>query len=390
MAKRRQTTQENKLTKRKLNRATILLPGRLNKACEMNLKDHFFKNASFVSNRIAGTVCNQDDLLNNEASFATGDPHSSPTSMIFDSAGDVDGSLRHRKFTFDEAKDSRRDAISEIDIAAGLVLLKKKYHLSINCMDDIIHLLKSLHVKNTPSSWYKVKRVLNESKPRSKQYYICSVCQQSATDRVHCPNCLINHPVRPKSFHIFSIADQIQNVLINHLDIDLFYENVGMSMKDIRDGPVFQSILGRDHNPTLTLTMNIDGVKFSKNSQESIWPVIMVINELHPSVRFNIENIILADTWSASSKLTRDYIRRLFRPIIDELRQLELGHRFTLSNNQQVFIKVYLIAASCDKPAQSLVQCIAEPIAAYGCGRCEVQGDVIYGYACAPELERRR
>ena len=38
------------------------------------------------------------------------------------------------------------DDISAADIASALVLLKKKHRLSVNCINDIIHLLKSLNV----------------------------------------------------------------------------------------------------------------------------------------------------------------------------------------------------------------------------------------------------
>ena len=50
---------------------------------------------------------------------------------------------------------------------------------------------------------------------------------------------------------------------------------------------------------------------------------------------------------------------------------------FSLSDGQIVKTSVYLIAACCDKPAQSIIQCMAEPIAAFGCGRCEIEGSTI-------------
>ena len=34
----------------------------------------------------------------------------------------------------------------------------------------------------------------------------------------------------------------------------------------------------------------------------------------------------------------------------------------------------FLLGATLDKPAQSLVQNLAEPIGIYGCGRCELAG----------------
>jgi thioredoxin reductase len=66
--------------------------------------------------------------------------------------------------------------------------------------------------------------------------------------------------------------------------------------------------------------------------------------------------------------------------IVEELRELEQGYVFVdyrkLPNDQNTVIKVFLIGACCDKPAQALVQNIAEPIAAFGCGRCEIEGEI--------------
>jgi hypothetical protein len=63
------------------------------------------------------------------------------------------------------------------------------------------------------------------------------------------------------------------------------------------------------------------------------------------------------------------------QPSIDELLDREKGYLFASADGNYYPIHVYLIAACCDKPAQALVQCIPEPIAAFGCGYCEVEGE---------------
>jgi hypothetical protein len=45
-----------------------------------------------------------------------------------------------------------------------------------------------------------------------------------------------------------------------------------------------------------TLSMNTDGISLSEKSDLSIWPVILVINELPIEIRFCIENVIIAGT----------------------------------------------------------------------------------------------
>ena len=165
---------------------------------------------------------------------------------------------------------------------------------------------------------------------------------------------------------------------MNNSSINFQCQHSSTSLKDIHDGVVFRSIRASNPRKMLTLTMNIDGVQMSKGCHSSVWPILFVINELPHSIRYDIENVILAGVWPGPSKPNRDQIRLIYRPIIDELLALEYGHSFKLSSDHVEHLHVYLIAACCDKPAQALIQSIAEPTAAFGCGRCEIEGDVFF------------
>ena len=69
-------------------------------------------------------------------------------------------------------------------------------------------------------------------------------------------------------------------------------------------------------------------------------------------------------------------MQAMLKCIIDELKVLENEHVYLVKGleNQMIKLKVFLIGASCDKPAQAIVQNVAEPIGKYGCGRCEIKG----------------
>ena len=267
-----------------------------------------------------------------------------------------------------------RDEISACDIATALVLLKKRHRLSTKCIDDIICLLHSLDVRNTPSSWHKLKRLLSESKPTSINCFICPACSKTTANEQKCTNCSTIHKNRLPSFQSFSITEQIEKIIINNNDIDLLYNPESTTLRDLHDGSIFRSLRRKTSGRVMTLTLNIDGIQPSRNAQSTIWPVLMVINDLPPHRRFALENIILAGAWSAKSKPSRDDVRLFLQPTIDELLDLEQGYPFLTSTGYYQVIRVYLIAACCDKPAQALTQCISEPIAAFGCGRCEVEG----------------
>ncbi|CAF4281238.1 unnamed protein product, partial [Rotaria magnacalcarata] len=65
-------------------------------------------------------------------------------------------------------------------------------------------------------------------------------------------------------------------------------------------------------------------------------------------------------------------------PLVEELVTLEQGAKFQYQddNNSSTSARIFLIGACCDKPAQALLQFLPEPIATFGCGRCEVEGRV--------------
>ena len=64
-------------------------------------------------------------------------------------------------------------------------------------------------------------------------------------------------------------------------------------MRDIRDGAICRSIRTNNDERILTLTITVDEVQPSKNSQATIWSILLVINEIPPELRYKIENVII-------------------------------------------------------------------------------------------------
>ncbi|CAF4268937.1 unnamed protein product [Rotaria sp. Silwood2] len=159
--------------------------------------------------------------------------------------------------------------------------------------------------------------------------------------------------------------------------IDIFSPQLASAvcMRDICDGAVYRKLQSEITGPFITLTLNADGIQPHKSSTQTIWPILLVINEIPLKRRFSIENIILAGVWPGPSKPTRNDMNSFLRPLVDELLRLEQGENFELHNqdDDSVVARVFLIGACCDKPDQALLQCLPEPHAAFGCGRCEVE-----------------
>lgn len=151
-------------------------------------------------------------------------------------------------------------------------------------------------------------------------------------------------------------------------------------MRNIRDGRIHRQLHDFCSELFITLSVNIDGIQPNKGSNKSIWPIILVVNEIPICRRFSPENIILAGVWPGPKKPSRIQMALFLKRLVNELIDLEDGEDFFIpsstpsSSSQIIRIRVYLIGACCDKPAQALVQNLPEPIAAFGCGRCELEG----------------
>ena len=219
---------------------------------------------------------------------------------------------------------------------------------------------------------------------------ICSTCCRSSTNDTTCDECSTslradNDPI----FYNFSIIKQIAQIL-DICPITLPDRTVvPSSYSDVTDGELYQRLLHREPDSFLTLTLNVDGVQPSKGSDQSLWPILFVINEISFRQRYAFEHVIVAGMWPGPKKPTRDYMSCFFEQIVDELLVLEQGHSFqlrTTSNElKTVRLKVFLLLCSCDKPAGALLQRIPEPNAAYGCSRCEIRGETSFHFT--PRLE---
>ena len=266
--------------------------------------------------------------------------------------------------------------------------MKARHKLSNSCIKHICYLLRLLKVCNAPKSYSRITRIFrNEStsKNESTIFNICTECNQSSTNATHCDNIECSQhtsfKITPLQFLYMPILPQLRDILIRTPYINFTRQdhpaNPIDSMKDITDGAAYSRILS-EQSPTkfISLLMNVDGIQVAKSSNASLWVISFIINELKRNERFKLKNVIIAGVSSGKSKPSRDQMYTILSPIVQELQQLQYGRYFdlTASNNNLEPLRVFLLAACLDKPAQAIVQNLGEPIGAYGCGKCEIEG----------------
>ncbi|CAF4053365.1 unnamed protein product [Rotaria sp. Silwood2] len=296
-------------------------------------------------------------------------------------------------FKLDEFVSSKLNATpKEKEIAAALILLKGRHKLSNTCIKHICYLLRSLKVPNVPKSYSRILRIFHhetQSKDKSIMINICNECNQTCKNAIKCDNivcsqhkCFENAPLQ---FLYMPILPQIRNILActQHLNFKRQDQSIYSTnnMKDVTDAAAYDRILSQQSRTKfISLLMNIDGVRIAKSSNTSIWIVSFVINELKRNERFKMKNVITAGVSYGKNKPSRDQMYIMLTPIVQELQQLEYRRYFNLKalNNKLELLRIFLLAACLDKPAQAIVQNLGEPIGAYGCGRCELAGETVY------------
>ena len=180
----------------------------------------------------------------------------------------------------------------------------------------------------------------------------------------------------PNAFVHLPLRTQLENILSQHPSsyFENRLQNICDYSSDICRGDLCQYVAKQEEKSFITLIINVDGIEIAKSSKSSLWIITFVVNEFKKHERFQLQNVLVGGIGGVKSKPTRKEMAMYLDPVIDELLFLEHGHHFQTNDGNRLFLKVFLIGGSFDKPAQAIVQNIVESNGAYGCGKCLIKG----------------
>lgn len=130
-------------------------------------------------------------------------------------------------------------------------------------------------------------------------------------------------------FVTVSVKDQLEK-LLSRPDIDLKYaeasQRQGSVISDIYDGLIYKQLVKyckQMNKPApLTISVNTDGSPvFKSASMGSLWPIQFILNEICPTQRFDLDNVMIAGLWFGSSPNMEIF----FKPFVDELKSLSVN-----------------------------------------------------------------
>lgn len=247
-------------------------------------------------------------------------------------------------------------------------------------IDVLCEFFTALSMENIPKSMKSIQQQLCAAfdlNKLSECYHICSNCGSSSSDNVKacqsCPNAII------VKFYLCSIKQQIQQLLA----IPGFYSKLKEEkLKNIYSfsNTKYGEILKEIANDSFTMIINTDGV-CTPNKNLSLWPFVLILNELPVRDRRYLENVTIAGIIPTGKKPSNSVVQTCLRLIHDQLNQLELGQEFYINDiDERKILQFHTIASCTDKPAEALMENVVPFNAEYGCPKCFTRGMDMYSH----------
>lgn len=269
------------------------------------------------------------------------------------------------------------------DIALAISLLKSRHSLTNSCITNMCRLLKLLRVPNTPNDFRHVRSLICEpfqTTINGKSYTCCPSCHKISSATNHCTTtsaCPSKEKflVNPTTNYVLHLEPQIRSIIERHR---LIRPNIDPNrITDTTDSLFYRDLLKREKNGFISLLLNSDGAVV-KSISRSIWVTSFVINELPRTVRFRRENLVIGMMSVGSMKPNKEEMQLFLQKLTEELHYLEKNGLQYSPVDRSRFVeqntKVYLITATCDMPATSLLINHTETTGYYGCTHCTVIG----------------
>lgn len=293
-----------------------------------------------------------------------------------------------------KSKDFFKTINSSVQISYGeLLLIMLKHSLKIHSgMSEIEKLFRSINCifrrPILPETSYTIDKTFN---PLTNVTYhkFCPYCKgylgilDNITFPVTCShnNCgleISSHNARHTD--IFLLIDPSE-AIENHLEANQDYYKFVVSGRrhrknyftDIYDGLRYRSqvklLRPDERNRYATLILNADGAQPFENSNDSVWPIYLQINELPMNKRF--KNLITCGIWYSKNVPNMTLFMDKFVEMMNNISDAGISCNIT---GEMWIIKPFILLISVDTPARVKMNGSISFSGYYGCDFCEILG----------------
>ncbi|CAL1672806.1 unnamed protein product [Lasius platythorax] len=158
------------------------------------------------------------------------------------------------------------------------------------------------------------------------------------------------------------------------------------NISDVYDSHLYKDIAQNKKCIVLTFNFNTDGFPVFKSSKNSIWPVLLIINEIPPKYRF--QTLILAALWMSKCEPKANFMNLYLQIFIKQIEKL-MNNGITIlnSNNENITFVLRPLCASVDSVARPIMQNRYQFNGYFGCSWCYANGVHVHGSMRYPFTE---
>ncbi|XP_051167820.1 uncharacterized protein LOC127289003 isoform X2 [Leptopilina boulardi] len=270
-------------------------------------------------------------------------------------------------------------------------------------IDDLKWIKKCFTVINMPTTKKALWKILGRSRENLIYRYFCEKCKQpigvgQITVRCRCSRC---GPGQEKTFVAIFIQILLRPQLTDLLRIPNIAEALNYrdnririhpdAIEDIYDGEMYLRLsepgnfLSNPHNYSLTFWT--DGLKITRSSRATTYPIVFQVNELSPHARK--KHLVLGGIWVANE---HPIMNQIIGPIRDELRLIyRLGIRWSPDGIREVISRFIVTILTADSVARPDVLRMKRFNGENGCQLCLAPGqreNDTWVYPALPFVER--
>lgn len=281
--------------------------------------------------------------------------------------------------------------VSYIEILLGLLTFALHNSLSNKATQDLFKLFNRFLDKNIlPDTMYYLNKLFT-SQEKIEFQGICPHCGKfrkkfkRSQRKIYCKICKKKFTIKPYESNFLVILDVKENIKNLIEDNALYYDKImqqnlmfGDPVYDITSSIEYLKFRNKlpeaDKKSFATFVFNSDGSPVFKSSNNSIWPVQVVLNELPIDVRS--KNPITWALWFGRSKPNMDMLLEAF--VENMNKYSEDGVQCNING---VFknIKLYSICCAVDSVARASMQGITQFNGHHGCSWCYHKGVSVQG-----------
>ncbi|KAJ8679136.1 hypothetical protein QAD02_014923 [Eretmocerus hayati] len=234
-----------------------------------------------------------------------------------------------------------------------------------------------------PSPIHKSKYLVLKPIPDSGmvRHYFCGGCKKFIDEiegMAYCKNCKEFYEIKDLKdrkwyFLQMPIKKQIQEMLQSEIYLRLRKD---CSETDIVSSGVYREkvrrgIIGVND---ISISWNVDGMNFRRNSPSQPWTIVASVNELN--YRDRKKNIMLCEFWEGDHQPSMELF---LDPFLRELKELSSEGFMTsvYQGEEEILVKVHTICAPIDTMARYKCQHMTTCRGEYGCSICFHPGQIV-------------